>query len=60
VRAYFSKTISHSNVILFFLVFSHARQSFKSEFGKAYATQEEEDTRFGNFLSFLKVVDERN
>ena len=36
------------------------REAFKSEFGKAYATQEEEETRYNNFLTFLKAVDERN
>jgi len=41
------------------LLWSH-REAFKSEFGKAYATQEEEETRYNNFLAFLKAVDERN
>jgi hypothetical protein len=36
------------------------REAFKSEYNKAYATQGEEETRYGNFLAFLQAVDERN
>jgi len=35
-------------------------ESFKSEYGKVYATSEEEDSRFQIFLNNLKLIDERN
>jgi len=34
--------------------------SFKKEHSKAYATMEEEATRFKNFLATLKLIDQRN
>jgi len=35
-------------------------EQFKAEHSRTYATQEEEVTRFGNFIEFLKTVDRRN
>ena len=33
---------------------------FKAQFGKEYASTEEEEEKFSNFKTFLKLVDERN
>jgi hypothetical protein len=33
---------------------------FKAQFGKVYASTEEEEEKFSNFKTFLKLVDERN
>lgn len=35
-------------------------ETFKVEYGKAYASQEEEESRFANFVAFLQTVDARN
>jgi hypothetical protein len=46
--------------VFLFVCVSCYREAFKSEYNKAYATQGEEETRYGNFLAFLQSVDERN
>jgi hypothetical protein len=35
-------------------------EEFKAEYGKNYATMEEESARFAAFVANLKVIDERN
>jgi C1A family cysteine protease len=35
-------------------------EEFKTSFNKNYATQEEENTRFGHFVSNLRIADQRN
>jgi hypothetical protein len=33
---------------------------FKQEYGRTYTSPEEEKTRFGHFITNLKIIDERN
>ena len=35
-------------------------EDFKTQFGKAYTTDDEEATRYSNFQNFLKLIDSRN
>lgn len=35
-------------------------EQFKMEYGRNYASADEEKTRFGHFISNLKIIDERN